>query len=544
MTAVAVAADNLRADPMDTTVNTGGIGGGAGEGIETDVYYQNDAAISRKVTAHGFFSDTGAQRDMTVTGRKTWLVKCAVTNYGGVTNLELRLGTAAGVYWQYIIANNTTKLYPPKGGFLILAIDPSAGYEDSAVGGMIVGSNNVLDYFGIYCECSTSKAENLVMDAIDIGYGLYLTGGDGADADGVFQDFVDNDEGDSTNGRFGYVTTNEGVLNVLGKLIIGATSASGVRTASATVFVDAGQTVVFPDNMAAAGFSGLELDLGNATTDISLAGNSYVGRGNTTTTDTRPTLEVFGTSGVANVGAPFTNFASFLLTSACSGAMTIKDSGLCTVAGADIAGTYIEGCTASSALLWNTNADPNGELDNLTAIMGGTNSHVIELGSNTPSTITLTGHSYTGYNATTGSNLVANSGPTDAAIYNNSGKAITINITNGASPSVRNGVGATTTVVTGQITLSVTVLDDVTGNPIGTNCRVQLVKSSNKAVLLNKACDVNGIASEQISYDADTDVEGWAREMSLSGTDYVPKDISGQYTSSGFSVTVRLEPIT
>lgn len=102
----------------------------------------------------------------------------------------------------------------------------------------------------------------------------------------------------------------------------------------------------------------------------------------------------------------------------------------------------------SHALLWNVASDPNGELDGM-EFSKGTNDHAaIELGTNTPTTISLSGQTYTGFNTSTGSNPTASTGANDCAIYNNSGKTITINIVgDGQLPSVRNGAGATTVVV-------------------------------------------------------------------------------------------------
>lgn len=62
--------------------------------------------------------------------------------------------------------------------------------------------------------------------------------------------------------------------------------------------------------------------------------------------------------------------------------------------------------------------------------------------------INFTGNTFTSYPGTGGTNSTPNSGPTNAAIYNNSSGDITLNILGGGtSPSVRNGPGATTTVV-------------------------------------------------------------------------------------------------
>ena len=62
-----------------------------------------------------------------------------------------------------------------------------------------------------------------------------------------------------------------------------------------------------------------------------------------------------------------------------------------------------------------------------------------------PGTYTFTGNKFTDYLGTPGSNLVASSGSIGAAIYNNSGGVVTLNITGGGDvPSVRNAANSTT----------------------------------------------------------------------------------------------------
>jgi len=115
--------------------------------------------------------------------------------------------------------------------------------------------------------------------------------------------------------------------------------------------------------------------------------------------------------------------------------------------------------------------------------------------------------------------------------------------TNATEAEFSNTNGGTLTVVAGLIDLTVTVLDDDTGLPLNL-AHVRLLKESDKSVLISKATNASGVATESISYDSDTDVVGWARQMDLLGTDYVQKDFSGQYTTNGFSITVRLVPIS
>ena len=75
---------------------------------------------------------------------------------------------------------------------------------------------------------------------------------------------------------------------------------------------------------------------------------------------------------------------------------------------------------------------------------------------------TSKGNKFTGYSGTPGTNSTPSSGSTDAAIYNNAGGAVTINVTtSGDTPSVRNGASATTT-VNNNINTTLTGLKDNT----------------------------------------------------------------------------------
>lgn len=84
--------------------------------------------------------------------------------------------------------------------------------------------------------------------------------------------------------------------------------------------------------------------------------------------------------------------------------------------------------------------------------------HAIEI--TAPGTYTFSGNTFSGYGA---------DGTTDAAIYNNSGGAVVLNITGGGdTPTVRNGTGASTTI---NNNVSITLENVVVGSSI----RVELV---------------------------------------------------------------------
>jgi hypothetical protein len=91
-------------------------------------------------------------------------------------------------------------------------------------------------------------------------------------------------------------------------------------------------------------------------------------------------------------------------------------------------------------------SDNPADLSDCSFTSSGTG-HGIEI--TTPGTYTFSGNTFSGYGA---------DGTTDAAIYNNSGGAVTLNITGGGStPTVRNGAGASTTLVINPVTLTITV---------------------------------------------------------------------------------------
>ena len=103
-----------------------------------------------------------------------------------------------------------------------------------------------------------------------------------------------------------------------------------------------------------------------------------------------------------------------------------------------ITGLTFSGTTdANGAILANINMDGH------TFTSDGTG-HAIYI--TTPGTYDYTLNAFSGYGATTS---------TDAVIYNNSGGAVTINVNSGATPTYRDGASATTTIVSGAVTVQV-----------------------------------------------------------------------------------------
>jgi hypothetical protein len=196
----------------------------------------------------------------------------------------------------------------------------------------------------------------------------------------------------------------------------------------------------------------VQLNIENAGTNISLSGGLFNGRGALTgSDDTRPRITVVGTAGTCLLdGQSVNGYERVTLTSKVEAtACSFSNGALIEANGATLNGSAVAGATGTTALLWNVNANTSGKLDNVSFTSRGTG-HAIELGSLVPDELTFNSLTFTGY----GSN-----GTTDAAVYNNSGKALTIFVS-GATPTVRNGSGASTTFVSNPSTLTLTGVVD------------------------------------------------------------------------------------
>lgn len=316
MAAVGVTVQATRLDDGTVTTQWGDIGSGPGGSIQGDWFYNDDASYARKGASSapkGVYMSDNVDSDLTGSGTyehviikystvTPGLLSSAATPgtriYIGSASTQAGGGTDNNIYFRE--GNDT---WPSDKAWIVLAIEPTiTAYRDD-----VENSPNfsVTDYYGFDTDqTGASKDLNLTIGAVDIGNGLTMTGGDGGDADGTWQDFADADFGTSTN-RYGFVQSSETPYFVIGTLIIGS--------ATDTVFTDTGTVVIFDDALAAAGWNALviSLDTGNVYTETN---GTFIGKGNTTTTDTRPTLAFIDAGGSSAVtGCNYTNFSTMAL---------------------------------------------------------------------------------------------------------------------------------------------------------------------------------------------------------------------------------------
>jgi hypothetical protein len=534
-----VTANNTRIDDAEDIVGWDSIGSGQGGSIEGSFFFQGSLLYNRKVTdsagAGGAYlpsSDGGFPIDMSPGLRKAFLVKCVVTDYGGLqtTNgVQVRLGSGTAAYHEYIVGGSlapipSLKSYPPKGGFVITAIDPSvAGYRNATAGTPDLAA---IGYYGVAAAFvnSSAKSENVGVDAIDVGTGLTVIG---PTAD--FRSFLDFDEGDTLN-RFGYVTSSSGVITILGMMTVGDASGS-----LSTQFSDATSRVLFLDGYFAKGFSGVHVNLNNAADDVSLL-NNIDGTGSVDIEDTRPDLTVQGASGSMVIGGALSNFGDITLTAA----VVVSNGaslGCVTLAGGGSSigeASILTASTANNACVPDL-ADHN--LVGTTFSQEGTG-HAIRIA--TAGSYTLDAVSFNGYGATdAGSNPNAGTGLSDACILNDATGVTTINVLNGGdTPTVRNAAGATT-IVNNTVGLSVTALFGGTGLA---GARVRLSTeaggpSAENIVVLAGVTDAQGkVAITDYAYLGDQPVQGRVRKAT--GSPYFKTaDVVGTITATGLEIT-------
>lgn len=447
MAVAAVSFDGVRVNDSTSATNWGNFSSSGGApASEAQLAYQGGSAVNKKVTettGRGGvdYDPASGAVDMTLATRALWFAKCVVADFGDLNTTygcELAIGSSNANYYSYNVAGSGANrgvynTYPAQGGYLITAINPSiAAWRDTTAGSP---SLTAIDWFGFAAQFATggAKSENVALDALDIGTGLSIVGGDGASADGTFADFLSFDQG-TTGNRYGVITGASPSYDVHGMLVIGGGG-------TATEFSDNNAIVSFLDGYHGAGDVGITVNLDNALNAITL-GIIGIGLGSATTENTKPDFIVSGTSGSAALTFTLRNFRNVALTSAC------------TLNGGAVVGCedFAQGSASVSNATIRTNSasgvaccdDPDfTNLDGVSFVQDGSG-YALEITS--PGSYTLNDILFSGYGGTPGSNGTANSGANDAAIYNNSGGAVTLNIVGGDSPSVRNGAGATTTV--------------------------------------------------------------------------------------------------
>lgn len=528
--AATVTANNTRVNASDSSTgwsNDGG--GGPSPASEPQLRYQGTGAVNRKVTAtsarQGVQYNAGSTIDMTAAANPLWIAKVKVADAGDLNatwGVELGIGSAAGARYEYNVAGSGANrdvfsVYNSQGGaaegYVVVAINPTiAAWREATVGSP---SLTAVDHYNASAQFVSggAKSENLALDAIDVGSGLTYTG-----TGGTFQDGVDTDQGNTSN-RWGYACAVGTALFLRGTHTLG--------TASSLVFDSTGEFVFFPDGYHGPGDFGIDVDLQNASTSVTLGG-VHVGLGIITTSDTRPDFTVTGTSGTCLVPGQLLNFRNLSFTSACTVTGTIEAADIAQ-SGADLSGARIITLSASGVATINDATWTN--LSGATFVQGGAG-HAVEI--TTAGTYSLSGVAFSGYGA---------DDTNSASIYNNSGGAVTINVLDGGdTPTIRNGSGSTTT-VQNTVGVTITVVDSA-GDPIeGARVLVEAAAGGSLTAgddIVTGLTNASGVAENTgFNFSGNQPITGRVRKSTTSPL-YKTANIIGTITSAGFSATIQM----
>ena len=413
MVVVAVTFDGTRFSVVDAYTNWGNYGGsGAGGAAESPIAYQNALAANRKQATTGGalggidYDPAAGALDHTAAANRLVFTKTIISDSFDCNTsegLRVTVGSAAADTRKYNLAGSTALndaylAYPPQGGYILTAIDVTVAFWAIATTGTI--DTTIIDYYGVQGSWITgqAKAENIAMDAIDVGTGLYLVGGTGADPQGAFTDYVAIDQ-DITTNRWGCVSGAG--ANVAAWCVL--------RAGGAVEFFDETSVVSFKDGYHSAGLTGVLHELDTAASTFTM-GATLIGEGklyNAGAIDTRPDYTCTGTTVTTNYNltGELRNFRNVTLTSKVNADGANIECQLLVQAGAEIQNSIIK-CNSltSVAVLQDPTFGTTTDLHDTTFVQNGAG-HAIEI--DTAADITFTNIFFTAGTAAWGATTSA-----------------------------------------------------------------------------------------------------------------------------------------
>lgn len=190
---------------------------------------------------------------------------------------------------------------------------------------------------------------------------------------------------------------------------------------------------------------------------------------------------------------PTLNFTGCTVTGAKISQVPTSNDTLTTNDSTAISGSTINVTGVSSGNRWCSVASPV-IFSNNTFTGSASTGHAIRITS--PGTYSFVGNIFNSFGST---------GSNNAAIFNDSGGSVTLNISGGgSSPTYRNGTGASTT-ISNPAVLTIRIVNSA-GTLITANCEVTVVKVSDESVLFHEDDITDGITAYSYSSGSGTSV--------------------------------------
>jgi len=416
-------------------------GGGSPAEDDGDNEIQGSYMTSQTCNTTGLVSVGKARAVVTLSAGEVFLVWHQLSSPGAMDTyanggLRLVVGTDADNWKAWAVGGKLTSPNP-YGGWQNNPIDPTITHEYS------LGTPPTSDYYMVGSACNLLanifKGNPHQCDAIRYGRAdARMNGGEALDY-ATFAGYAAVN--DIKTNRWGLIQAVAGGFLWKGLMTLGYTSAVDFRDSNVIIFVQDTRKV-------SAGFNKIEVRQATSRVDwtgISIQALGVVSKG---------AFEAIDNADINIDSCTFTDMSTFVFLSNSTILSTIfRRCEQVTQGGGVFTGCLFEDSPDTVAVL---SSNPT-TITNCTFKSAGTG-HAVRC--DTQGEYSWSGNFDSGYSGTRGSNPTPNSGSANDMFYNNSGGEITLNVAGGGqSPSVRNGVDATTVV---NATVTVTIIANVT----------------------------------------------------------------------------------
>jgi len=525
LTTIATGDLNVDTGTWDESSDAGWDTGGAMVD-DQNLYYNNTECVSAQMTKDSNGTGTTGPATIMYVHGTTWTIPTdgAVLLHhlwaappalntlanGGVKTL---LGNGFGDFSAWNCSGSDFKP-APKGGWTTYALNPAVGTADDTVGTGAASPYTTVG--GAVGALAQARGNPHACNAIRYGRCIaQYTDGDLANGYATFLGFGAVDA-TSTN-KWSLLDPVEGGYSAMGLMSIGLTGTS-------VDFRDANRNITFANTInVTSAFNRIEIHHVSSNvewTNINITSLGTVSAGQ---------LEVIDNAIFAIDTCVFTDMSTFIFQSNSELLdTTFRRCGLVTQGSAILEGCLFEEPTGIAMLV--------DDLDNITYCdftSDGTG-YAIELTSaHAGGSFSLIGCTFTGY----GANLTTN-----AAIYNNSGGAVTIGVGTGTVPTYNNGTSATTT-ITGSVPVKI-IVKDAAGVVIS-GALVGIYTNDDDTELVNQDTDINGEVTYAYTGSTPRIVRVWIRKASLGATKYInysSNQTIAATTGLSLSVTMIVDP--
>lgn len=447
-----------------TTVTALG-GGAAGLGNpETDFFIQNAQCLSKQAWTNalkGFIVDAlGTTFTVPTDGAILLFAK-----YDAAGSLDTKanggfrivIGSGSGDYYHFYIGGKDTLAFD---SWVPYVVDPNTATVDGTTG-TPSGSER---WVGILAYLPTTsgptKGNPIAIDAIRYGRcTLEYTYGDGSPNYNTFP--LAEATANSLANRWGLLQLQNGVYLIQGFHSFGTSGAPvDFRDANRVLFFRAAGNNNLTNDSVSTGFNRIEIMNSGSNVDwdnIIIQALGTRARG--------VFVHTAGTFDAVNCQFVDMDTFSLLSTSVMTGCIFRRTNAI-TAPGSTLTGSKVLTPTVAadtSALIWDVASDPDGNLDDMEFSKGTNAHHAIEFGTTSPTSMTLRGITFSGFNAVDGQN--------DSTLHiKRTSGAVTINLV-GCSGSVSYKTdGATVTIVSNPVTTTLKVTE--TDGTVIQNARV------------------------------------------------------------------------